>query len=148
LVASRVVSSSSACPPHELHAPRIRPSHPLLAGAGLIATKLLAQSAAPPSPPLSFQGAHLHNIDHLEPNANGEGFRLSRVPHAVWEKMNAMGKTRSMAAAGAELRFNLVGAEARVTLKYVENRGGKAQNWPVLAELYQGDNPDALRGIS
>jgi hypothetical protein len=24
-------------------------------------------------------------------------------------------------------------------LKYVENRGGKAQNWPVLAELYQGD---------
>lgn len=88
--------------------------------------------------PLLFQNAQLHNIDHIEPVPGGEGFRLSRVPKSVWEKMNAMGKTRSMTAAGAELRFNLQGPEARITLRYVENRGGKAQGWPVLAEVYQG----------
>jgi hypothetical protein len=53
--------------------------------------------------------------------------------------MNAMGKTRAFSAAGGELRFNVVGPEARVFLRYVENRGAKAQDWPVLAELYQGD---------
>jgi lysophospholipase L1-like esterase len=85
-----------------------------------------------------FQHAQLHNIDHVEPNAGGEGFRLNRVPPEVWAKLNSMGKIRAFAAAGAELRFNLVGPEARVFLRYVENRGGKAQGWPVLAELYQG----------
>jgi lysophospholipase L1-like esterase len=121
---------------------------PPLAGAGLLAAQRLRAATAPASAasspdatpaPIIFQKAHLHNIDHLEPNANGEGFRMCRVPAEVWEKMNAMGKTRSFAAAGAELRFNLIGPEARVRLRYVENRGGKAQDWPVLAELYQGD---------
>jgi hypothetical protein len=88
--------------------------------------------------PLIWQNAHLHNVDHVEPNADGDGVRLSRVPREVWAKLNTMGKTRAFAAAGAELRFNLVGAEARVFLRFVENRGGKAQDWPVLAELYQG----------
>jgi lysophospholipase L1-like esterase len=123
---------------------------PALAGAGLAlahagraaaaaaAGRLPTGKPAVPGPPVMFQNAVLHNIDHLEPNPNGDGVRLSRVPHAVWEKMNAMGKTRSFAAAGAELRFNLLGPEARVRLRYVENRGGKASDWPVLAELYQG----------
>jgi len=102
-------------------------------------------TAAPGGPPtvatapLIFQNVHLHNVDHLEPNSNQEGVRLNRVPREVWEKLNAMGKTRAFAAAGAELRFNLAGPEARVLLRYAENRGGKATGWPVLAELYQGD---------
>lgn len=119
---------------------------PLLLGAGLAAAQraLAAPPAAPasapslPRAPLVFQNAHLHNVERLEPLPGGEGFRLCRVPAHVWEKMNAMGKTRSFAAAGAELRFNLTGPEAKITLRYVENRGGKAQGWPVLAELYQG----------
>ena len=52
-----------------------------------------------------FQNALLHNVDHLEPTLDGEGVRLNRVPREVWEKLNAMGKTRAFAAAGAELRF-------------------------------------------
>ena len=118
----------------------------VLAGAATVAAKWptgagaaeanAGRSLAPA--PLMFGNAQLHNVDHVEANPGGDGFRLSRVPRAVWEKMNAMGKTRSFAAAGAELRFNLVGSEARVFLRYVENRGGKAQGWPVLAELYQG----------
>ncbi len=122
---------------------------PILAGAGIAAVRNVTSVRAADdnvagihtssnAGPLIFQNAHLHNIDHLEPNAPGEGFRMSRVPRSVWEKMNAMGKTRSFAAAGAELRFNLVGPDARVFLRFVENRGGKAQGWPVLAELYQG----------
>ncbi|MES2693137.1 MAG: SGNH/GDSL hydrolase family protein [Verrucomicrobiota bacterium] len=124
---------------------------PVLAGAGLVAAKwgtLVTRAAekqsrpatqpAPAAEPLLFQNAQLHNIDHLEPNPGAEGVRLNRMPKEVWAKLNAMGKTRAFAAAGAELRFNLVGPEARVFLRYVENRGGKAQGWPVLAELYQG----------
>lgn len=117
---------------------------PVFAGAGLLAarTPLVAQSAGPastPRVPLLFQNTHLHNVDHLEPNPDGQGVRLCRVPAAVWAKMNAMGKTRAFAAAGAEIRFNLAGPEARIVLRYVENRGAKAQDWPVLLEHYQGD---------
>ncbi len=125
---------------------------PLLVGAGVLAAHgpvFGANSAAPSAvsgtpnrqatEPVLFQNAHLHNIHHVEPNPQGEGVRLSRVPQEVWAKLNTMGKARAFAAAGAELRFNMVGTEARVTLRYVENRGGKAQGWPVLAEYYQGD---------
>ncbi|MSU49952.1 MAG: hypothetical protein EXS37_12845 [Opitutus sp.] len=124
---------------------------PILAAAGAVAAQwspvatraaegkaLRAGPASSAAAPLIFQHAHLHNVDHVEPNPGGDGFRLSRVPPEVWTKLNAMGKTRAFAAAGAELRFNLVGPEARVFLRFVENRGGKAQGWPVLAELYQG----------
>src|SRR4051812_44560553 len=96
---------------------------PLLTAGGIAAAKSVQSirgadgapspvSTAPNASSLIFQNAQLHNIDHLEPNAPGDGFRLSRVPHSVWEKMNAMGKTRSFAAAGAEVRFNLAGPEA------------------------------------
>ena len=124
---------------------------PILAAAGAVAAQgapvspraaedaaLRAGPASVPAALLLFQNAQLHNIDHLEANPGGDGFRLNRMPREVWSKLNPMGKTRAFAAAGAELRFNLVGPEARVFLRYVENRGGKAQGWPVLAELYQG----------
>ena len=124
---------------------------PVLVGAGVMAATWatsvaraadektrLALGPSEAAAPLLFQNAQLHNIDHIEPNLGAEGVRLNRIPREVWAKLNSMGKTRAYAAAGAELRFNLLGPEARVFLRYVENRGGKAQGWPVLAELYQG----------
>src|SRR5688500_16127275 len=120
---------------------------PILAAAGVMMAEAAhaaderARPTVRPSAfaaPLIWQNAQLHNVDHVEPNPDGDGVRLSRVPREVWAKLNPMGKTRAFAAAGAEVRFNLVGSEARVFLRFVENRGGKAQDWPVLAELYQG----------
>ncbi len=118
---------------------------PALAAIGVAASRALASDALPlakpsqPRAPLLFQGAQLHNIDHLEPNPNHDGFRLNRFPIQVWEKLSTWGKARAYAAAGAELRFNLVDPEAKVVLRYAETRSAAVRDWPVLAELYQGD---------
>ena len=116
---------------------------PLAAGATLV----WARSTAAPAlglhlklaaPETIFPHATFHNVDHLEP-AMGEGWRLNRVPRAIWEKLNRAAQARAYSAAGAEVRFNLVGSEARLIARFVEDRSGKARGWPVLAEIRQGD---------
>ncbi len=79
------------------------------------------------------------NVAEVLAAPDGDGFRLARVPSAVREKLNAAAQLRSFSPAGVELRFQLAGPEARVTLKYVEDRAPRTRGAPVLAEVWHGD---------
>ncbi len=103
---------------------------------GWAATTVTTVSAAPAArvlPPITF-----HNLQELEPMAEG-GWRLNRVPASLFPKLNANAQRRAYAPAGAELRFNLAGEEARIFLRKVENRGLPVRHLPALAEIYWGD---------
>ena len=84
-------------------------------------------------PPVAF-----HNLQELEPLAEG-GWRLNRVPATLWPRLNPSAQRRAYSPAGAELRFNLQADEARVVIRYVENRGEATRGWPLLAEIHHGD---------
>lgn len=86
-----------------------------------------------------FQNTELHNIQETLPAPDGDGWRLRRVPSALWEKLNPGAQLRAHSPAGAELRFNLRGDSARVALKYVEDRAALAYGWPVIGEIHHGD---------
>lgn len=113
------------------------------AGVGLLRPPGRAAPAstapAPLDPARIFPDVALHNIDHLEASPSGEGFRLNRVPSALWPKLNRPAQARACNAAGAEIRFNLAGRDARIRARFVEDRSNKARGWPVLVEIRQGD---------
>ncbi len=48
-----------------------------------------------------------HNVQEVVPAADGQGFRISRVPAGLREKLNPAARIRSYSPAGVELRFNL-----------------------------------------
>lgn len=86
-----------------------------------------------------FANVAWNNVQAIEPAPDGDGFRLSRVPGPVREKLNPAARLRSYSTAGVEMRFNLIGAEARVYLKYVEDRAERTKGRPLLVEVRQGD---------
>lgn len=114
----------------------------LLAGASLLPST--GWAAEPGAAASSVQNLPdwftlLHNVDHLEPAPGGTGWRLNRVPAGLWPKLNRPARERAYSPAGSEVRFNLRGSEARLSLRFVEDRSAKAKGWPVLAEIRQGD---------
>jgi lysophospholipase L1-like esterase len=90
------------------------------------------------TPPTLLPAVTFHNLAELEPLADG-GWRMSRVPAALWPRLNENAQRRAYATAGVELRFNLEGDEARVALRFVESRGEATRGWPLLGEVYWGD---------
>lgn len=114
----------------------------LLAGASLLPRTgwaAEANTAASAAANLPSWFTLLHNVDHLEPAPGGIGWRLNRVPAGLWPKLNRPARERAYSPAGSEVRFNLRGAEARLSLRFVDDRSAKARGWPVLAEIRQGD---------
>lgn len=75
-----------------------------------------------------FQNTELHNVAELEPLETG--WHVLRVPSAVRAHLNEMAYVRSIAAAGAEIRFTLTGEQATITLQMEEE--------PAIAEVYAG----------
>lgn len=100
---------------------------------------LLAVAAEPAVAPGFFQGAELNNNAGIEFLGPDEGYQLSRVPREVGDRLNERARLRAFAPAAGELRFNLKEGTAKLTLKYIEDRGEAVQGWPVLAEVWQGD---------
>lgn len=86
----------------------------------------------------ALAGIGWHNVAEIEAAEDG-GFRLSRVPREVREQLNPAARLRAYSPAGAELRFNLAGQRAAVTLKYVEDRAARTRGNPVLVEVWLGD---------
>jgi lysophospholipase L1-like esterase len=80
----------------------------------------------------------LHNIQEVTPAADGDGWQLCRLPLALLPKLGPSGRIRPFAPAGAEIRFNLVGDEARVKLRFVDTRREVNRRLSVIAEIYHG----------
>ena len=76
------------------------------------------------------ENVELHNIAELVSLPDSEGKAICRIPLDLRDKLNERAQACSMQAAGCELRFNLLGDEARVTLEMVER--------PAIAEVYCG----------
>jgi len=73
----------------------------------------------------------LHSIAELVPQADTGWIGISRIPLDLSARLNERAQVCSTQAAGCELRFNLVGDEACVTLAMAER--------PAIAEVYCGD---------
>lgn len=75
--------------------------------------------------------AELHNVHELLDDPSGAGSICCRVPNDLRVTLNESAKNNAIQATGCEIRFNLEGPRAVVTLQSPEG--------PTLAEVYQGD---------
>ena len=80
--------------------------------------------------------AELHNVHELLDDPGGQGSICCRVPNDLRVTLNESAKNNALQATGCEIRFNLEGPRAVITLQSPEG--------PTLAEVYQGDFFSAL----
>lgn len=78
----------------------------------------------------------LHNVHELLDDPGGPGSICCRVPNDLRVTLNESAKNNALQATGCEIRFNLEGPRAVITLQSPEG--------PTLAEVYQGDFFSAL----
>ena len=83
--------------------------------------------------------AELHNVHELLDDPGGVGSICCRVPNDLRVTLNDAAKTNALQASGCEIRFNLEGPRAVITLRSPEG--------PTLAEVYQGDFFSALHVV-
>lgn len=83
--------------------------------------------------------AELHNVHELLDDPGGAGSICCRVPNDLRVTLNDAAKTNALQASGCEIRFNLEGQRAVITLRSPEG--------PTLAEVYQGDFFSALQVV-
>lgn len=84
--------------------------------------------------------AELHNVHELLDDPGGAGSICCRVPNDLRVTLNESAKNNALQASGCEIRFNLEGPRAVVTLRSPEG--------PTLAEVYQGDFFSALHIVN
>ncbi len=81
-----------------------------------------------------YKNAELHNIRAIESLPEG-GFRLSRIPEDLRQKMNPSAQNAAFYTCGCEIRFNLRQGVARVVLRRARGNGvpvdpnGVAEVW-------------------
>ncbi len=80
--------------------------------------------------------AELHNVHELLDDPGGTGSICCRIPNDLRVTLNESAKNNALQASGCEIRFNLEGQRAVITLQSPEG--------PTLAEVYQGDFFSAL----
>lgn len=80
-----------------------------------------------------YANAELHNVRAMLPLEGENGFRLSRYPEELLHKLNPGAQNAAFFPCGCEVRFNLLGPEARVILRRpvlsVGNPYGIAEVW-------------------
>ncbi len=85
-----------------------------------------------------FNNAELYNIDELSFDITLNEYSMSRIPSSLASRLNPYVQKRALSPAGGEIRFNLYGDEAKIILRYKEDRGSDWVGAPVIAESYQG----------
>jgi lysophospholipase L1-like esterase len=73
--------------------------------------------------PLLYHNATLHNVAETFAAPNGAGTQISRVPLTIRPHLNENAQARILRGAGSELRFNLRGESAVVTLEVEDEPG-------------------------
>jgi len=86
-----------------------------------------------------FGQTELHNVHELLDDPGGPGSICCRVPNDLRVTLNESAKNNALQASGCEIRFNLEGSNAVITLQSPEG--------PTLVEVYQGDFFSALHII-
>ncbi len=79
-----------------------------------------------------YEGVELYNIHELLDDREG-GQIFCRIPDELRQGLNGSAMANALATPGSEIRFNLVGDEARITLR---NTGESAV--PAIVEVFQG----------
>ena len=80
--------------------------------------------------PLLYHNATLHNVAEIFAAPNGAGTQISRVPLEIRPYLNENAQARILRGAGSELRFNLRGESAVVTVE--------TEDEPGIVEVYCG----------
>ncbi len=73
----------------------------------------------------------LHNVHELLDDPDGAGSICCRIPNDLRVTLNEAAKNNALVSTGSEIRFNLEGPRAVITLQSPEG--------PTLVEVYQGD---------
>jgi lysophospholipase L1-like esterase len=115
----------------------------LAAGPWLVSrasgTQALEPAIAPARGQLpGLERVQLHNVQEITLAPDGDGWQLCRLPLALLPHLGPSGRIRPFAPAGAEIRFHLVGEEARLRLKFVDTRREVNRQLSVIAEIYHG----------
>ena len=79
---------------------------------------------------MNFQDVELYNVAELLIPEDGVGKNITRIPNSLRVILNPAAETNALCAAGCEIRFNLEGKSAKITLS-CEGIG--------IAEVFQGD---------
>jgi lysophospholipase L1-like esterase len=77
-----------------------------------------------------YQNAELHNVVELYDPPDGIGKELCRIPRDLRAQLNDSAKKNAVQGTGCEVRFNLQGDEAVLTLQMRER--------PAIVEIYSG----------
>ena len=83
-----------------------------------------------------LDNTELHNVHELLDDPEGMGSICCRVPNDLRVTLNEAAKNNALVSTGCEIRFNLEGPHAVITLQSPEA--------PTLVEVYQGDFFSAL----
>jgi len=79
---------------------------------------------------LFYKDVELYNVEELIPAADGEALSMTRIPNELRESLNDSAKMAALYPAGGEVRFNLQGDSAAVTLR--------AEAGPSVLEVFRG----------
>lgn len=77
-----------------------------------------------------YKNVELHNIEALIEGSPEEGLQLCRVPLDLRQHLNENAFARSLFTTGSEIRFNLPGDQAVITLA--------TEDQPAIVEIYNG----------
>jgi lysophospholipase L1-like esterase len=81
------------------------------------------------------RNAELHNVRELVEPAEGEGRWMSRVPEQVRQHLNEKARQTALNGCGCEIRFNLIGKQAKIVLQRDRCEGIQERG---LLEIYHG----------
>lgn len=83
-----------------------------------------------------YNNAELYNVSELIETDNGSGKLCTRIPDSVRQKLNLSAQNNALQCAGCELRFNLIGDHAELTIA-----ADVPNQWNIdspIVEIYQG----------
>jgi hypothetical protein len=67
-----------------------------------------------------YKNAELYNIEEMIELSDKSGYALSRIPKSVRDRLPERGQLMAFNGCGAEIRFNIVGDQAKVIIKRKE----------------------------
>jgi len=79
---------------------------------------------------LIYKDVELYNVEELLPTSDGGALSMTRIPNELRESLNDSAKLAALYPAGGEVRFNLQGDSAAVTLR--------AEGGPSVVEVFRG----------
>lgn len=87
-----------------------------------------------------YEGVELYNVQALIPCPDSNEYRMSRIPEALRTQLNPGAQNTAFNGSGVEIRFNLVGDSATITLRRAPDEGIPGVG---IGEVWYGNFPAA-----